>query len=191
MKIIDITPTAQDAPVYEGDTAMTVVKVSDMSSGAVYNSSVIKTGSHIGAHADAFSHFIKDGLSIDKMPLDLFYGAARVISFDPGIINLPDISGRLENTERLIIKGRGKASLSKEAADYLVSKKIKLVATDALSVAAQRKEREIHTILLNSGIAIIENVVLDSAADGDYTLIAFPIKIKDCDGAPVRAALVK
>ncbi|MDR3113726.1 MAG: cyclase family protein [Endomicrobium sp.] len=192
MEIIDITHAAQDAPLYdEGDTAMTVVKVSDMSLGAMYNSSVIKTGSHIGSHADAFSHFIKDGLSIDKMPLDLFYGAARVISFKTEIISLSDISGRLENADRLIIKGGGKAFLSKEAADYLVSKKIKLVATDALSVAPRRKEIEIHTILFKAGAAIIENIVLDGVADGDYTLIAFPIKIKDCDGAPVRATLIK
>jgi arylformamidase len=192
MKLIDITPAAQDAPIYEGDTAMSVVKVDDMSKGAAYNSSIIIAGSHIGAHADAFSHFIKDGLSIDKMPLDLFYGTARVIAYKSGIINLSDIEDKLENAERLIIKGKGKAFLSKETAQYLVSKKIKLVATDALSVAPQYdSEIEIHSVLLKAGAAIIENVILDNVPDGDYKLIAFPIKIKDCDGAPVRAVLVK
>ncbi|MDR2192799.1 MAG: cyclase family protein [Endomicrobium sp.] len=192
MKLIDITRTSQDAPIYEGDAEMTVVKVCDMSKGAPYNSSVISAGSHIGTHADAFSHFIKDGLSIDKMPLDLFYGTAEVVSFKAGIIKLSDVKDKIENTERLIVQGKGKAFLSKDAARYLVSKKIKLVATDALSVApAYNQEREIHTVLLNAGIAVIENIILDGVKQGRYTLIAFPIKIKGCDGAPVRAALIK
>jgi len=43
---------------------------------------------------------------------------------------------------------------------------------------------------MGPGLAVIENVVLDGVADGDYMLCAFPVKIGACDGAPVRAVLI-
>jgi arylformamidase len=38
-------------------------------------------------------------------------------------------------------------------------------------------------------MAILEGIVLDDVAEGDYELIALPLKIARCDASPVRAVL--
>ena len=52
-------------------------------------------------------------------------------------------------------------------------------------------ERTAHTALLTYGIAVLENLDLSAAPDGDYTLFAAPLKIGGAEGAPCRAILVR
>ncbi len=51
------------------------------------------------------------------------------------------------------------------------------------------KELCTHHQLFKHGIHILENVVLDHVADGDYELIALPLALSDADGSPVRAVI--
>jgi len=193
MKLIDITRTVQEAPIYPGSSPVRVERVRDMQNGDHANVSKITTGSHMGTHADAGSHFLKDSqISIDKMDLKHYYGNCRVLSFPENyLISEADLENKLENCERLVIHGGGHSFLTKDAADYIAEKGIITVATDAMSVAPPDNEIEIHKILMSSGLAIIENVILDDVPADDYILSAFPIKIGGCDGAPVRAVLIK
>ena len=192
MKIIDITRTMQEAPLYPGSSPVIVERISDIQKGAHANVSMITSGSHIGTHADAFSHFVKESdIGIDQMELTYYYGKCRVITVPDNIIITKDmLEGKFDNCERLVIHGNGHSYLSKEAAEYIVDKAVITIVTDALSISPPDNEVEIHNIILGSKIAVIENVILDGVTDGDYTLCAFPIKIGDCDGAPVRAVLI-
>ena len=192
MKIIDISRTAQEAPIYPGASPIQVDQVYDMQKGAPFNASMITTGSHMGTHADASKHFLKDNtVGIDQMELTLYYGSCRVLSFPENTLITKDaLEGRIDNCERLVIHGGGYSYLSKDAANFIVEKGIRTVVTDAWSVAPLDNEAEIHQIILAPGTAVIENVILDSVEDGEYTLCAFPIKIGNCDGAPVRAVLI-
>ena len=38
-------------------------------------------------------------------------------------------------------------------------------------------------------MAILEGIVLDDVAEGDYELIALPLRLKGLDASPVRAIL--
>ena len=191
MKIIDISRVAQEAPLYPGTEPMKIERISDLSQGGDCNLSLITADSHIGTHADAFSHFLGDsGLTIDRMPLDSYCGAAHVLSVAPGrIITVEDVRGRIQGCKRLILHGDG-AVLSEAAAAYLVSCGVILLVTDATSVAPQDNAFNVHYILFKGGIAVIENAVLDDVPDGDYLIFAFPVKYGGCDGAPVRAVLL-
>jgi len=192
MKLIDITRSAQEAPIYPGASPMLVEQVCDMKKGIPYNVSMITTGSHIGTHADAFNHFLKDSdVGIDQMDLAHYYGPCRVVTVpEAKPITRETLEGRLDNCKRLVLHTSGQSYLTKDAAAYIVEKEILTVVTDAWSVAPLDNEIEIHTILLSSKVAIVENVILDGVQDGEYILSAFPIKITDCDGAPVRAVLI-
>jgi len=191
-RIIDITRTVQDAPLYPGSSPVVVERVLNMQNGDRCNVSMITSGSHIGTHADASSHFLKDNkTSIDLMPLDHYYGPCRVLTFaESSLISLKDISGKIDGCKRLAIHGGGSTYLSKGAAEYIVKKGVITVLTDAMSVAPPDNEVEIHSIILSGGLAIIENAILENVKDGEYVLSAFPIKIGGCDGAPVRAVLI-
>lgn len=192
MKIIDITRTIQAAPVYPGSPELKIEKLQDMERGADFNTSLVTAESHMGTHADAFSHFLgKDGLTIDQMPLENYCGNCRVISVpEEGLITVNDIRGRLEGAERLVLHGNGSAVLCEEAAEYIAACGVKALVTDALSVAPADNEDAIHLILFNAGVAVVENAILDGVEDGEYLLFAFPVKYGGCDGAPVRAVLI-
>ncbi len=192
MKIIDISRTIQEAPIYPGSEPVVIERCADMAKGDAFNSSIVTAGSHMGTHADAFCHFLSDSeMSIDKMPLENYCGKCRVITVpEKGLIKLDDIRGKLDGTERVVLHGGGEAYLCEEAAEYLAACKVKLVATDAWSVAPLDNESSIHNTLFNAGVAVVENLILEGVEDGEYLIFAFPVKYGDCDGAPVRAVLV-
>jgi arylformamidase len=192
MRIIDITRTIQEAPIYPGSEPVEITKTLDMANGDEYNESFIKAGCHMGTHADAFCHFLAESdVSIDKMPLESYCGNCRVISVpESELITLEDIRGRLEGAERIVLHTGGSTYLCEEAAEYIAACGVKLVVTDAWSVAPLDNEGAIHRIFAESGVAIVENTVLDGVEDGEYLIFAFPAKYGGSDGAPVRAVLV-
>ena len=83
------------------------------------------------------------------------------------------------------------AYLTAEATEYLVSLGIKCLVTDGWSPAPLDNEKQIHQLLLRNHVGVVENVTLEGVADGDYTLIAFPVNFGDSDGAPCRAYLIE
>lgn len=189
--LYDITRTVQEAPIYPGSPPITIDRVSDMSKGAVFNSSMVTADSHMGTHADAYCHFLNDSdVTIDKMQLERYIGPCRVVTVPSDtLITKEDLAGRIDGAERLILHGGGRSYLAPDAARYIVSLGILTVVTDSWSVAPLDNEAQIHEILLGAGVAVIENVILDKIADGEYALMAAPIKLGGCDGAPVRAVL--
>ena len=191
MKIYDISRTAQEAPIYPGSEPIDIQKLRDMDQGGEYNDSRITAGSHMGTHADAFSHFLPGGASIDQMELEHYCGKCRVLTVPAGaLITLDDIRGRLEGAKRLVFHTGGESYLCEEAAEYLAACGVQTVVTDALSVGPADNEAAIHGLLFSAGIAVVENAVLDGVEDGEYLLFAFPVKYGGCDGAPVRAVLI-
>jgi len=193
MKLIDITRTVQEAPVYPGSKPIEIEKLYDMQKGDPFNVSKITAGSHLGTHADAGCHFIKDNpFGIDKMELFRYYGSCRVLTFAAdSLITREALEGRIDGCERMVIRGGESAFLTRAAADYIIEKGVLTIVTDAMSIAPPDNEAEIHRAVMGTGIAVVENVILDGVEDGEYTLSAFPVKIGGGDGAPVRAVLIK
>lgn len=65
-----------------------------------------------------------------------------------------------------------------------------LVGTDTPSLDPQEsKTMEAHLMIKKHGMAILEGLVLDDIAPGDYELIALPLKLANLDASPVRAVL--
>jgi len=191
MKLIDITRTVQQSPVYPGSQPPVIKRLMDMDNGDMYNHSMITMDSHAGTHCDAFSHFLQGKACIDEMALTHYYGPCSVITIPAEApVTRELLGGKIEHTERLVLHTGGAGYLTKCGAEYLVECGVFTVVTDALSISPLDNEAELHKILLGAGIAVIENAVLDGVPDGDYILSAFPIKLGGCDGAPVRAILV-
>lgn len=191
MKIFDITRSLQDAPLYPGSAPAQITAISAIADGALYNESLVTASSHLGTHADAFSHFLPDGAAIDAMPLENYCGACRVISVEADeLIRAEQLKGRFGGVARIVLRSGG-AFLCEQAASYIAACGVKLLVTDALSVGPADNEAEVHTILMRGGVAIVENADLSAVPDGDYLIFAFPAKIAGCDGAPVRAVLLQ
>jgi len=79
MRLIDLThPLVHGQPSFPNDPTLSITAHAAIAT-QKYNLSRISMGSHQGTHLDAMFHFIEDGKTIDQMPLDWFYGPARVL----------------------------------------------------------------------------------------------------------------
>src|SRR3954469_1412188 len=66
-------------PIYEGDAPMHFEFLHDMRRGEGFTLSVLSLGAHSGTHVDAPMHFVRDGMSVDRVPVAALIGPARVI----------------------------------------------------------------------------------------------------------------
>lgn len=191
MKIIDISRPVQIAPKYPTAPETTFGQINRIEAGDDSNFSLLFTNTHAGTHVDAFKHFVAGAPGIGQMPLDVYMGNCRVLTVAEHTMITPDaLEGKLNGAERLAIHGGGFSYFTPEAAQYLVRAGIRCLVTDAWSPAPLDNEKEIHQILLNAHVGIVENVTLDHVADGDYILLALPVHYGNSDGAPCRAVLI-
>ncbi|MGW6191918.1 arylformamidase [Bacillus cereus] len=200
---IDISqPLNNDIATWPGDTPFSYeVSWAKKDSGSV-NVGKLTMSIHTGTHIDAPFHFDNDGKKVLDLDIQVYVGIARVIDVS-GIesIGKKELERfNLEGVERLLLRtsSHGKAQefpeeipyLCADIADFLSSKGIRLIGVDVPSVdPLDDKELTAHHQLFKHGIHILENVVLDHVADGDYELIALPLALTDADGSPVRAVI--
>ena len=205
MKIYDITAEiSENLPVYDGERPV-ITDLMQLKKGDVCNFSRLTTTSHTGTHADMPLHFIDDGQDCVNIPLDHFYGSAKVINI-PAKENIRKADLTHHNIEAgdIILLNTGQShhmrqgefkkdylALTPEAAEYLVEKKIKTVGIDYLSIDPYGAPGfPAHMALLGNNICVLEGLVLENVPEGTYTLSALPLKIPNGNGSPIRAILV-
>ena len=204
MQIFDITvPLSADLPVFPGDPAVSIEPVTSLARGDAANVSRLCLASHAGTHVDVPRHCDDHGLAVDGLPLELLMGEALVADcrgvkvIDRKLLaHLP-----LEGVERLLLRTDNSAlwgrlgfwedycAVSEAGARYLVEAGVRLVGIDYLSVESFTGNGLVHRLLLGAGVTILEGVNLADVPAGRYELFCLPLKVKDGDGAPVRAVL--
>ena len=76
------------------------------------------------------------------------------------------------------------------ALEHLADLGVCLVGIDSASIdPAGSKLLESHQVIRRRGLRVLENLVLDDVSEGDYELIALPLKLVTADASPVRAVL--
>lgn len=189
MIIHDISRDTLTAPVYDGDPQPEVEMLKSIENLDEYNLSYIKMTTHTGTHIDAPLHYSEDGSSIDQLRLNTFYGKCTVITVE-GILTGEDMERLLPYCKpRILFRGNGKTYLSHSAAIVLAESRVRLVGTDAESIAPPFDEAKPHRALARANITVIENLNLSAIKDGEYELCAFPIKLAGLEAAPCRAIL--
>ncbi len=179
----------------------------DVEKGDKVTMSRIEMASHDGTHIDSPLHFIKGGTSIDKMPISIAVGPARVIE----IINEKEITvkelepHRIKKGERILFKTKNSphvyssrvykgdyVAITPEAAEYLADTGIILVGLDFLTIAGMNPPENINTVhlaFLKKGIYILEAINLDGVTPGTYELICLPLRLDKGDAGPCRAVI--
>ena len=205
--LIDMTHTiTQEIPVHPGDPAPVISKGSTITKDGC-RTTQFSLCSHTGTHMDAPSHLLRDGRSLDEMPMSQFSGRATVldVSQEGPVITEEFLRANYEaiHCADFILfytgwEGRwGTEGFLEDAfpvpdeaaARYLVSRGLKGVGTDAISIDRISDSRlPIHHILLKDSIVSIENLCLKKVRGRkDFLFFALPMKFEDADGAPVRA----
>ncbi len=190
MDFYDISRDILSTPPFDGDITPQVTTVRSIANGDMYNLSQISLSTHQATHIDAPKHFDDDGADIGGLRLSRFYGKCTVVTIK-GVLTGEDMEELLPHCKsRLILHGSGNAFLTSSAAQVIAESGIKLIGTDAPSIAASFDEMRTHLELARADIAVLENLVLDGVKDGIYTLSAFPIKLTNLEAAPCRAILI-
>lgn len=205
--IHDISVTLHNAmPVWPESPGFTLLPTREIAQGDICNNSMIRSDLHVGTHIDAPRHFLADGRSVEKIPLDILTGRAVVTCLDEEYeisAQTLESKGIPSDIERLLIRTRNSAlwesgemtfhpdyvALTADAAAWIVDKGIKLVGIDYLSIQRFQDPPDTHRILLEADTVVVEGLNLHNIESGPYELICLPLKIKDGDGAPARAIL--
>lgn len=195
MKIVDLTKTlSEQTEVYAGDPPFARSLIMRLP-GDMCNVSRMELCLHTGTHADAPFHFIENGDTVDMLSLEHFAGRAYAahIEAEDGIIKTDDIREALTclDGERIFILYSGHEGFDdipvfeNEIGTLLASYGIITFASDLPSV---EPAEAMHLDLLGRGIVIIEALTaLGSLPEKHIFFSAAPLKIKDGDGAPLRA----
>jgi arylformamidase len=146
---------------------------------------------HTATHIDAPLHYDEEGADIGSMRLSYFCGKCTVVTID-GILTGEDMERLLPHCcKRVIFHSSGKAFLSVSAARVIADSKLLLVGTDCMSIAPPFDEHMPHLELARGGVAVLEGLYLEGIEDGEYTLAAFPLKMKGLEASPCRAVLMR
>ena len=214
---VDLSHSLDDhVQVYPGDPIFSCCPALTIESDGL-NVHQISMGSHTGTHVDAPYHFVEGGAKIDEVSLDSFIGNVVVIDVTNKCpkehITWNDIAPSEDLIRRKAALEHGvfvflhtgwskhwqsdtyleHPFLTRDAAQRLIDLGVKAVGVDTLSPDETRVDGSIpdfgvHEVVLKAGLILAENLTnLGSIQDGDWLVSLVPLKLKGCDGSPVRA----
>lgn len=198
-------PIFPGMPSFPGDPPVSVAPVLRLARGDPYALAELRLGSHAGTHLDAPRHFREDGTPVDRIDLDRLNGPAYLLRVpdDRPAVSAREIAGVPRGTTRLLLRTANSArwarrleffpqfvALTPDGARSLFARGIRCVGIDALSIESELGDRfPVHRYLLGHGIPILEGLLLDRVPPGPCELYCLPLRLRDGDGAPARAAV--
>lgn len=212
-KVIDLT-----YPIEEGMTTFPVywhprvqIKVLGRLATEGRETRQLTVGTHTGTHCDAPHHFIGKGKSVDRLPVDIFMGAALVLDFSwkkkKEAVTVEDLKNVIGNqkVKRVLLRFdwsdhwrkrdfyRSHPYLTEDAALWLVKKGVLLVGMDTpmpdnpVNGRGSEKDSPNHKIFLGNNVILLEYLCnLKRLTKKKVEMVALPLKIKKGDGSPVR-----
>jgi len=201
VQLVDLShPLENGQPAFPGDPEILLVP----QAATGYRTTEVHFSTHQGTHLDAPYHFFEDGTTVDRIPLERFYGPAALI--DLGTLEagapitvemLAPHAGLFREGARVIYRTgwdrlfgqaeffRAYPSLTLEAARWIAAKKIWLLGMD--TPGPSEDFSEVHRILLEQQIVIVESLANLAELPPWFTFIGFPLRIAGRDGSPIRA----
>ncbi len=175
MKILDLSQPLYDAmDIYPGDPEVHIKQIHHLNKEG-WRLRYLQFSSHVGTHADSFSHMDSDGATIDDIPIDNYIGETVVVdinqpfpkkiglAFKKGKLNM-NLLEKIKSAKPLFVVVGNKAELEVELERSLLKSKI-LTITDLVNM---------------------EKLPIDKP----FMFYGVPLKIKDGDGSPIRAFAV-
>lgn len=216
-RIVDLSlPIYHDMPIWSNEPKIAVIDFFKLGrrqgDDEIMNMKLLVMCGHAGTHTDAPSHMRADGWTLDQVPLERYYGPARVLDFThkkPGeqmdVADLRPYEKLVTPGCRLLIhtgwdKHVGtslyfeKEQLIKMTPDLLRwfnTKQAGLVGVDTPSVNPYIDR---HAAIFSSDTPPIVVELLTHLeqlpTDREFLLICLPLKIREGDGSPVRAVAI-
>lgn len=201
----DISPPVHTgSPVFPGDAPFELHWSWTMGPDCPVNVSTLRLSPHTGAHADAPLHYDPQGAPVGALPLEPFLGRCRVIhavGCGP-LVRWEHLDHAVDDTlpPRVLVRTCARAPVDRwdpdlaayapETVERLADLGVQLIGIDTASIdPADSKTLASHQVIRRRGLRVLENLLLDGVPEGDYELIALPLKLTTADASPVRAVL--
>ena len=203
-RLWDISPPVHaGTPVFPGDTPYQQRWAASIGPGCPVNVGELTLSPHVGAHADAPLHYDPDGAAIGAVDLAPYLGPCRVVHAIGGgpLVQWAHLAHALDGLPpRLLVRTYATmpqdrwdlqlAAYAPETVERLAALGVRLIGIDTASIdPADSKTLSSHQVIRRHGMRVLENLVLDDVPEGDYELIALPLKLTTADASPVRAVL--
>ena len=203
MRLWDISPPVHAAaPVFPGDAPYAQTWNARIGPGCPVNVATLTLSPHTGAHADAPLHYDETGATIGQVDLAPYLGRCRVIhAIGRGpLVEWAHIEHRLDQLPpRVLVRtyehspvgwDPSLAAFAPQTVERLADLGVLLIGIDTASIdPADSKALPSHQVIRRRGLRVLENLWLDEVPEGDYELIALPLKLVSADASPVRAVL--
>lgn len=207
-RLWDISPpVAPGSPVFPGDTPFALQWPARIAPGCPVNVSTLTLSPHTGAHADAPLHYEDGAAAIGEVALEPYLGRCRVIhaliagtGHSPLVMPAHLAHAMAGLPPRVLVRTYARMpqqhfdealpAFAPETIEQLADAGVRLVGIDSASVdPASSKTLDAHQVLRRRGLRVLENLLLDAVPEGDYELIALPLKLTTACASPVRAVL--
>lgn len=201
--LYDISPPISGRlQVWPGDVPPRREVMLDIQRGDPITLSALTATVHLGAHADAPSHYGAGAPAIGARSLDYYLGRCqlmRVPAMRGSRLRLDDLPGPVLAERLLLDTGTFPdpehfnpdfAALDPELVRALHRQGVILIGLDTPSVDVfDSKDLPTHHAFQECDMAILEGLVVRDVPEGMYELIALPLKLVGFDASPVRAVL--
>ena len=199
MRIFDISrPISEDSIIYSGDLPSTFHQENQ----GQYLVGDLHLSSHTGTHIDAPSHYHKTGDIFDTIPLPCLKGKCRMLDVTRAgtTITANHLKGKLDGVSRILHKmsfsgtelfDGSYPALTLDAAHMITARGMNCVGIDSPSIESYGCDGSVHRKLLSCKCIIIELLDLSDVEEGDYDMVALPLRLKGLDGSPARVVLIE
>ncbi|HMR69993.1 MAG TPA: arylformamidase [Rubrivivax sp.] len=201
----DISPPVHaGTPVFPGDTPFEQHWSWTIGADGPVNVATLRLSPHTGAHADAPLHYDPQGEPVGALALEPYLGRCRVIHAVgcAPLVRWEHLAHAVDATlpPRVLVRTYAQApvdtwdpalaAFAPETVERLADLGVLLVGIDTASIdPADSKTLPSHQVVRRRGLRVLENLLLDGVPEGDYELIALPLKLTTADASPVRAVL--
>ncbi|AFM26470.1 cyclase family protein [Desulfomonile tiedjei] len=190
--------------IFPGDPPFKMTPLFQTTMGDKFNLSTITMGTHTGTHVDPPAHYLNWGYTVDEIPLETLIGPGKILDLtghpelNRDVLHSCDLKGvarvffKTDNSRKLLEPDfhENYVSLTKDGASYLSESGIRMVGTDYFSIETYHSSAaEVHHILLQAGILVVESLNLGHIPAGPCTIYCLPLKILGADGAPARVLI--
>lgn len=202
MKVYDISvPIFEGMPVYKNKPEKQP-KLHTDTNGYVTESR-LSLDVHSGTHVDAPLHMVPNGATIEIIPLNSLVGPCKVFDLThvDDKITTEDLRGfSIEKDDFILFKTSNSYDeqfnfdfvyLAEDAAAYLSDIKVRGVGIDSLGIERSQENHPTHKNLFQNNIIIIEGLQLKDVKEGNYFMVAAPIKLIGTDASPARVLLLE
>ena len=206
MPVLDLTlPVTSGMRSSPGEPRGYFLPFADLDDAAGFTAHQLMLYSHLGTHMDAPSHFLEGGKTIEQVPLTQVIGPAMVAAatLRSGTTELTEEDLELPEplapgARLLLFTGwdrhwgtshyfHGFPNVSERLARFLADHQVGLLGMDT-PTPHETRPREVHEILLQAGVAIVEGLTgLSAIAGTTGELLCTPLPLVGVDGSPVRA----